>query len=112
VPQFFDGGVFGKEPMATDVEPISVVCHGARQTSDDVVFFQNNARKAEPTQFVGRGQTGRPSADDDRALPRGFRVMICDPHYEDRGVGLFLINATVLYVHAMAAPITAPTNAP
>ncbi len=60
---------FGEEAVAAEVDAVSLVVDGPREPSHRVAHFQHDRSDAGPLQqLVGRRQSGRPRANDDRLL--------------------------------------------
>jgi len=64
VPETFDGGHLGEEPMPADVEAPAVALGGPADAADHVVRLKDGDLAVGLGQLVCRGEAGRPAPDD------------------------------------------------
>ena len=68
--QLLDFGVQREESVRPDIEPVAVLLDRARQPADPVQPLQHQGLGTALHRFEGGRHPGRPTADDDQALPR------------------------------------------
>jgi len=86
-PQGLDGFNLRKKSVPPDVESEAFVLRRPGNAADDVVGFEDDGLHASLGKLIGRGQTGRPGANDHDAVTRrerahGPRCLLCGAgHY-------------------------------
>src|SRR5215204_7258530 len=73
MPERLHRGDLREESVTTDVEAKTLVLHGARNTADHVVAFQNGHRNALLRQEVGGCQATRARTDNDDVVATAQR---------------------------------------
>jgi hypothetical protein len=65
-PPVHDSVGFGKEPVGTDIDTVSMVVQGSGQTANKGAFFEDDRLDiGSGEKFIGRSEAGGSCSDDD-----------------------------------------------